>query len=113
MRTNYPHPSLPFGYCFYNNKCSLNPFVFSNKTVSHQFSCKIQVLNQLVGAHEQGEPPWKLLFEKLEGYFNARFGPDWKNKQAEFWTKFSQTYHISEGIKQRLMHEKEIIDKGI
>jgi len=71
------------------------------------------LLNQLMGAHEQGEPPWKLFFEKLEGYFNARFGPDWKDKQAGFWTKFSQTYQISEGIKQRLMHDKEIIDKGI
>jgi len=72
-----------------------------------------ELLNQLVGAHEKGEPPWKLLFEKLEGYFNARFGPDWKNKQTEFWTKFSQTYQISEGIKQRLIHDKEIVNKGI
>ena len=45
MRINDPHPYLPSGYYFYNIKCSLNPFVFSNKTVSHQFSCKIQVLD--------------------------------------------------------------------
>jgi len=38
-----PHPFLPFGYYLCNVKVCLNTFVFSNKTASHQFSCKIQV----------------------------------------------------------------------
>lgn len=71
------------------------------------------LLNQLIGAHERGEPPWKLLFEKLEVFFNERFGPDWKEKHGEFWSKFSQTYQVGEGIKQRLLHDKRIVDKGI
>lgn len=71
------------------------------------------LLDQLIGAHERGEPSWKLLFEKLEVFFNERFGPDWKEKEGEFWSKFSQTYQIGQGIKQRLLHDKRIIDKGI
>lgn len=71
------------------------------------------LLNQIVGAHERGEPPWKLLFEKLESYFNDRFGPGWQSAHEDFWSKFTQTYQLSEGIKQRLMHDKRVIDKGI
>jgi hypothetical protein len=41
----YPHPFLPFGYDSCNVKFFLNPFVISNKTASHQFSCKIQAFN--------------------------------------------------------------------
>ena len=71
------------------------------------------LLNQIVGAQERGEPPWKLLFEKLEVYFNDRFGSDWKENQKEFWSEFKRTYQVGEGIKQRVMHDKRIIDKGI
>ncbi|MFC1798518.1 response regulator [Thermodesulfobacteriota bacterium] len=71
------------------------------------------LLNQLVGAYEAGEPPWKLLFEKLEVFFNERFGSDWKDKDSAFWSKFSETYQISEGIKRRLKQDRTILDKGI
>ena len=30
-------------------------------------------------------PGWKRLFEKLGNFFNARFGPDWQNKEGQFW----------------------------
>ena len=41
-----------------------------------------ELLNELLGAYERGEAPWKLLFEKLGDYFDKRFGPDWKKEHA-------------------------------
>ena len=31
-----------------------------------------------------GKPIWKKLFDKMGGYFNDRFGPDWKEKDKFF-----------------------------
>jgi CheY-like chemotaxis protein len=31
------------------------------------------------------QPGWKRVFEKLGGFFNAKFGPDWQMKEKEFW----------------------------
>jgi DNA-binding response OmpR family regulator len=71
------------------------------------------LLNSLLGAFERGEPPWKLLFDKLGDYFDKRFGPDWKAKDQEFWSEFSRTYQIGKGIQERLKHDASIREKGI
>ena len=71
------------------------------------------LLNAILGAYHRGEPPWKLLFEKLGDYFDRRFGSDWKEKDREFWSEFSRTYSIGKGIQVRLKHDKKILDKGI
>ena len=71
------------------------------------------LLDEFLRACEIGEAPWKLLFEKLEDYFDARFGPDWKEKDHEFWSEFSQTFRIGKGIQERLKHDKRILGKGI
>jgi CheY-like chemotaxis protein len=71
------------------------------------------LLEKLIGAFERGDPPWKLLFEMLGDYFNDRFGPEWKEKDKEFWSDFSRTYQVGKGIQQRLMHDRRVIDKGI
>ncbi len=72
-----------------------------------------ELLNDLLGAYHRGEPPWKLLFEKLGKYFDDRFGQDWKEKDREFWSEFSRTYQIGKGIQERLRHDKRILSKGI
>ena len=72
-----------------------------------------EMLNALLQAYYRGEPPWKLLFDKLGNYFNKRFGPDWKEKDREFWSEFSRSYQIGKGIQERLKHDRKIIDKGI
>jgi len=54
-----------------------------------------------------------LLFDKLGDYFDERFGPDWKEKDKDFWSDFSRNYQISKGIQKRLMKDKNILDKGI
>jgi len=72
-----------------------------------------ELLNRLLEAFERGEPPWKLLFERLGDYFDKRFGPDWKDKDRAFWSEFSRTYQIGKGIQERLRHDPRISGKGI
>jgi len=31
-----------------------------------------------------GKPIWQRLFERLEGYFNRKFGPDWRERDQFF-----------------------------
>jgi DNA-binding response OmpR family regulator len=71
------------------------------------------LLESLLRTYERGEPPWKLLFEKLGSYFDKRFGPEWKSKDQEFWSEFSRTYQIGKGIQERIKHDPRILDKGI
>jgi DNA-binding response OmpR family regulator len=71
------------------------------------------LLNQLLEAFDKGEPPWKLLFEKLGDYFDKRFGPEWKSKEKEFWSEFSRTYQIGKGIQERLKNDPRVLGKGI
>jgi len=71
------------------------------------------LLNELLAAFQRGEPPWKLLFEKLGDFFDERFGSDWKEKDRDFWSEFSRTYQIGKGIQERLKHDRRILDKGI
>jgi CheY-like chemotaxis protein len=68
---------------------------------------------ELIGAKNDGKPTWKLLFEKLGKSFNKRFGENWKDENKEFWADFEKDYKVSRGIQERLLHDKNIIDKGI
>jgi CheY-like chemotaxis protein len=71
------------------------------------------LINELMGAQKQGKPTWKLLFEKLGNHFNQRFGKGWKDDNKDFWNDFEQNWKVSRGIQERLLHDKNIIDKGI
>lgn len=72
-----------------------------------------ELLNRLLEAYERGEPPWKLLFDRLGGYFDQRFGPGWQDRDKAFWSEFSRDYQIGRGIQERLKHDPRILDKGI
>ena len=52
------------------------------------------LINELLGAKEEGNPTWKFLFDKLGGYFDKRFGKNWKDDDKDFWKKFDKTYYI-------------------
>jgi CheY-like chemotaxis protein len=71
------------------------------------------LLNDLLDAQERGEPPWKLLFDRLGDFFDRRFGAGWQTRDAAFWSEFSRTYQVGKGIQTRLMHDPRILDKGI
>ena len=70
-----------------------------------------ELLNDLLGAYERGEAPWKLLFSKLGAYFDERFGADWKNTDKTFWSDFDRTYEIGKGIQERLKKDSRIVGK--
>lgn len=72
-----------------------------------------ELLAAIFRAHEQGEPPWKLLFQRLGKYFDERFGPGWKEKEKSFWSEFEITYQVGKGIEERLMHDERVTGKGI
>jgi len=72
-----------------------------------------ELLTAIFRAHEQGEPPWKLLFERLGDFFDERFGPGWKEKDKPFWSEFELTYQIGKGIQERLIHDERIVGKGV
>jgi hypothetical protein len=71
------------------------------------------LLTAIFRAHEKGEPPWKLLFDRLGDFFDERFGPGWKEKEKPFWSEFDRTYQIGRGIQERLLHDERIINKGV
>jgi len=72
-----------------------------------------ELLGELIEAHEKGDPPWKLLLEKFGSYYDERFGKDWKDKEKEFWSDFSKTYHVGKGIQERLLKSDKVLGKGI
>ncbi len=71
------------------------------------------LIDELMGEQNKGRPAWKLLFEKLGSHLNKRFGKGWKDKNKEFWTDFEKNWQVSRGIQERLLHDKDIINKGI
>jgi DNA-binding response OmpR family regulator len=72
-----------------------------------------ELLDALLSAQAAGQPPWKLLFDRLGSYFDERFGPDWKEKDKMFWSDFSRNWEVGRGIQERLKHDKRLLDKGI
>jgi len=71
------------------------------------------ILEELLQTMAAGKPTWKLLFDKLGDFFDEKFGADWKDKDREFWSEFSRSYHVSKGIQQRLAHDEKILSKGV
>ncbi len=72
-----------------------------------------QMLEELLAAHDAGQPTWKILFDKLGDFFDEKFGPSWREKDKDFWSEFSRTYVISKGIQSRLAHDEKVLSKGI
>ncbi|MCF8129314.1 MAG: response regulator [Deltaproteobacteria bacterium] len=72
-----------------------------------------ELLANILEAHHSGKPTWKILFEELGEHFDEKFGSDWQGKHRDFWSKFNQTYSVSKGIQTRLMHDREVLSKGV
>ncbi|MFH1117270.1 MAG: response regulator [Pseudomonadota bacterium] len=72
-----------------------------------------ELLTKLFKAHEEGEPPWKILFQELGDFFNERFGHGWKDKEGAFWSEFDRTFQVGRGIQERLLHDERVAGKGV
>lgn len=44
-----------------------------------------------------GNSLWRKVFKKLEKYFNARFGPDWKERD-KFFKEFEESLKVNEAV---------------
>jgi len=71
------------------------------------------LISELLDVKNQGRPSWKLLFKKLGNHFNLHFGSRWKDDDKDFWDDFEKNWGISKGIQERLLHDKNVIDKGV
>lgn len=45
-------------------------------------------LNDILEAKKRGKSPWWRWFDRLAGLWEKKFGPDWQDKDKEFWEKF-------------------------
>ena len=57
------------------------------------------LLNDLLGAYKRGEPPWKLLFEKLGEYFDERFGRTGKPRIGNSGQNLVETIRLAWGFR--------------
>ena len=48
-------------------------------------------LGDLLKASDEGNPPWKMLFDKVGPAFNRKFGANWKEADKEFWADFEDS----------------------
>lgn len=75
-----------------------------------------KLIHDLFNAQNEGNPTWKLMFKKLKD-FNHSFKDSPKNinddTNGDFWIKFEKEWDVSKGIQERLLHNKNIVDKGI
>jgi len=46
-------------------------------------------LNDILEAKEQGKSFWSRWLDRFEVYFDEKFGPDWKDKDKDFWNRYS------------------------
>ncbi len=71
------------------------------------------ILENMFKAIHDGEPTWKILFDELEGFFDDKFGPGWKEKDKDFWLEFQKRSFVSKGMQSRLMHDEKVLSRGI
>ncbi|MBW2093858.1 MAG: response regulator [Deltaproteobacteria bacterium] len=50
-------------------------------------------LNDVLEAREAGKGTWWRWYDRFASYFDKSFGPNWKEKEKDFWNKFT-SYHI-------------------
>lgn len=45
-------------------------------------------LNDILEAREKNESSWGRWLDRLGDYYEKKFGPDWKEKDKDFWNRF-------------------------
>ncbi len=46
-------------------------------------------LNDILEAEEKGRDFWWRWLQRFDSYYEKKFGPEWKNKDKEFWDRFN------------------------
>jgi len=48
----------------------------------------VTFLNDILEAKEEGKSFWWRWIDRFASYYDRKFGPDWRDKDKEFWKKF-------------------------
>lgn len=48
----------------------------------------VTFLNDVLEAKEKGKPFWWRWIDRFASYYDRKFGPDWRDKDKEFWDRF-------------------------
>ena len=51
-------------------------------------------LNDILEAHEKGESSWSRWLKRFGSFYERRFGPDWQERDKDFWEKFVKRYSM-------------------
>ncbi len=60
-------------------------------------------LADILKARDKGIDKYRNWFDRLEPFFDEKFGPDWKKEHSDFWKEFDQTYRTSKEELQQIM----------
>lgn len=52
-----------------------------------KMSDMVSILTRILEAKKKGQSTWMPFMGWAEAYYNAKFGPDWKGLDKEFWKK--------------------------
>ena len=47
-----------------------------------------ELVNDLLEAHKKGNSTWRLLFERLGGFFDKTFNEGWDSEDPDFWKRY-------------------------
>lgn len=48
----------------------------------------VTYLNDILEAKQEGKNFWSRWLDRFSSYYDRKFGPDWRDKDREFWEKF-------------------------
>jgi len=48
----------------------------------------VSFLNDVLEAQQKGKSTWSRWYDRLGGFFEKKFGPEWQQDDEEFWKKF-------------------------
>ena len=51
-----------------------------------------QHLNDVLQAQAKGKSTWSRWFNRFSSFYEEKFGPDWQDKNKDFWDKFTGYY---------------------
>lgn len=51
-------------------------------------------LEEILETQKKGENPWSRWLLRFGSFYEKRFGPDWQNRDKDFWDKFVERYKM-------------------
>lgn len=62
-----------------------------------------QYVAEIIKSKEKGGQKSGQWFTQLKPFFDSKFGPDWQEKEKEFWKEFNEKYVVSKEDVEKIM----------